>query len=86
VTQVSTLKDYRDVWYNTKAIANILYLSLARVKENYPARYNSDEGNHLLVIQPNNQVVFQQSVSRLYYHDTINRTVVMINTVGGNAG
>jgi hypothetical protein len=30
------------------------------------------------------QVVFQQSATGLYYHDTMNRAVVMVNTVSGN--
>jgi hypothetical protein len=53
VTQVGTLKNYGEVWYN--AIANIL--SLAGAKE----RYTSDEGNQFIMIQPTKKVVFQQS-------------------------
>jgi hypothetical protein len=65
-----------------KAIANIL--SLAKVKERYPVYYDSDNGNQFIVAQPTKQVVFQQSATGLYYHDTTNRAVVMVNTVNGN--
>jgi hypothetical protein len=34
--------------------------------------------------QPTKQVVFQQSATGIYYHDTTNRAVVMLNTVSGN--
>jgi hypothetical protein len=54
------------------------------VKEKYPVRYNIGEGNDFVVIQPRKQVVFQQSDSGLYYHDTTNRAVAILNTVGGN--
>jgi hypothetical protein len=59
-TQVGTLKNYGEVWFNPNAIANIL--SLARVKEKYSVRYDSDEGNQFVVVQPHKQIVFQQSV------------------------
>jgi hypothetical protein len=82
VTQVGMLKNYEEVWFNSKAIVNIL--SLARVKERYPVRYNSNEGNQFVVVQPHKQIVFQQSDSGLYYHDATDRAVVMVNNVGEN--
>jgi hypothetical protein len=82
VTPVGTLKNYGEVWFNNKAIANIL--SLAKVKERYPIHYDSDNGNQFIVAQPTKQVVFQQSATGLYYHDTTNRAVVMVNTVRSN--
>jgi hypothetical protein len=82
ITQKGTLENYVEVWYNAKGIANIL--SLEKVKQKYPVRYDSDNGNQFVVVQPKKQVVFQQSGSGLYYHDTMNRAVVMVNTVEGN--
>jgi hypothetical protein len=76
------LKNYGEVWFNNKAIANIL--SLAKVKEIYPVHYDSDNGNQFIVAQPTKQMVFQHSATGLYYHDTTNRVVVMANTVNGN--
>jgi hypothetical protein len=67
------------VWFSGNAIANIL--SLAKVKEKYQVRYDSDDGNQCVVIQPKKQVVFKQVASSLYYHNTTNRAVVMVNTV-----
>jgi hypothetical protein len=58
VTKVGTLRNYGEVWYNEKAIANIL--SLARVKERYPVKYDSTNGNQFVVIQPTKEVIFRQ--------------------------
>jgi hypothetical protein len=82
ITQKGTLTNYGEVCYNAKGIANIL--SLAKVKQKYPVRYDSDNGNQFIVVQPKKQVVFQQSGSALYYHDTTNRVMVMVNTAEGN--
>jgi hypothetical protein len=54
------------------------------VKQKYPIRYDSDIDNQFVVVQPKKQVVFQQSGSGLYYHDTTDRAVVMVNTMEGN--
>jgi hypothetical protein len=47
-------------------------------------RYNSDEGNPFVVFQTHKQIVFKQNDSGIYYHDTTDRSVVMVNTVGDN--
>jgi hypothetical protein len=60
--------------------------SLARVKERCPIKYDSTNGNHFVVIQPTKEVIFHQSQYGLYYHDTDNRAVVMVNTVADNGG
>jgi hypothetical protein len=54
------------------------------VKQKYPVRYDSDNDNQCVVVQPKKQVVFQQSGSGLYYHNNTNRVVVMVNTVEDN--
>jgi hypothetical protein len=76
---VGILKNYGEVWFSSNAIANIL--SLAKVKEKYQVRYDSDDINQFVVIQPKKKVVFKQSASGIYYHDTTNQAVVMVNTV-----
>jgi hypothetical protein len=43
VTLVGTLRNYGKVWYCKDAIANII--SLAKVKERYPVKYDSKQGN-----------------------------------------
>jgi hypothetical protein len=82
ITQVGTLKNYGEVWFSENAIANIL--SLSRVKERYPVKYDSTAGNQFVIIQPDKEVIFNQSSSGLYYHDTANRAIVMVNTVAEN--
>jgi hypothetical protein len=64
------------------AITNIL--SLSKLKERYPIKYNSSSGNQFVVEQPTKNVIFKQSRSGLYYHDTKDRSVVMVNTVKEN--
>jgi hypothetical protein len=54
------------------------------VKERYPVKYDSTNGNQFVVIKPTKEVIFHQSQSGLYYHDTENRAVVMVNTVAEN--
>jgi hypothetical protein len=51
------------------------------LKEKYPVRYDIDNGNQFVVVQPKKKKLFKQSASGLYYHDTTNRAVVMVNTV-----
>jgi hypothetical protein len=82
VTLVGTLRNYGEVWYCKDAIANIL--SLAKVKERYPVKYDSKQENQFVVVQPQKKVIFKQSPSGLYYHDTADRAIVMVNTVKEN--
>jgi hypothetical protein len=82
VTKVGTLKNYGEVWYFEDAIASIL--SLAKMSKRYPVKFNSVNGNQFVIIQPNKEVIFKQSKSGLYFHDTMNREVVMVNTVKVN--
>jgi hypothetical protein len=79
VTLVGTLRNYGEVWYCKDAIANIL--SLVKVKEQYTVKYESKQGNQFVVVQPHNFVIFKQSPYGLYYHDTSDRAIVMVNTV-----
>jgi hypothetical protein len=82
VTLVGTLRNYGEVWYCKYAITNIL--SLAKVKERYPVKYDSKQGNQFVVVQPHKKLIFKQSPSGLYYHDTADRAIVMVNTVQKN--
>jgi hypothetical protein len=79
---VGTLKNYGEVWFSENAIANIILLS--RVKERYPVKYDITAGNQFVIIQPDKEVIFNQSSSGLYYHDTANQAIVMVNTVAEN--
>jgi hypothetical protein len=77
ITEVGTLKNYGEVWYRNDALTNIL--SLSRIKERYPEKYDSIHGNKF--IQPTKDIIFKQSDLDLYYHDTANRAIAMVNTV-----
>ena len=82
VDQVGDFKNYGTVWYSNKAIANIL--SLSKVKKQYPIRYDSVGGNQFVVSTPRHDIIFSESDRGLYYHDTDNRAIVLVNTVQEN--
>jgi hypothetical protein len=82
VSEIGTLKNYGDVWYSNSEIANIL--SLSNLKERYPVQYASSTGNQFVVKQPTKKVIFKQSLSGLYYHDTGDRAIMMVNTIKEN--
>jgi hypothetical protein len=82
LSEIGTLRNYGDVWFSKSAIANIL--SLSQLKECYPVKYDSIAGNQFVVEQPTKNVIFQQTHSGLYCHDTKDRAVVMVNTVKEN--
>jgi hypothetical protein len=76
VNQVGTLKNYATVWYSDSAISNIL--SLSRVKKKFPITYDSKNDNEFHVIKSDKHVVFKESNSDLYYHDTTDRAFLML--------
>jgi hypothetical protein len=82
VRHVATLRNYGTVWFNEDGIANILSMSLVRKK--LPVRYDSVAGNQFIVSKLDKEVIFSASHSGLYYHDTTNRVVVLVNTVKQN--
>jgi hypothetical protein len=65
------------VSYSDSAIANIL--SLSQVKKKFPITYDSKNDNEFHVIKPDKHVVFKESESGLYYHDTTNRAFLILN-------
>jgi hypothetical protein len=84
VNQFGTLKNYGTVWYSDGAIANIL--SLSRVKEKIPITYDSKNDNKFHVVKPDKHVVFKESDSGLYYHDTADRAFLMLNANAATIG
>jgi hypothetical protein len=77
VNQVGTLTNYGTVWYSDSAISNIL--SLSQVKKKFPITYDSKNKNKFHVIKPDKHVIFKESESGLYCHDTTNRAFLMLN-------
>jgi hypothetical protein len=51
-----------------------------------PVKYDSTKGDHFVVSKPEKDVIFAASASGLYYHDTNNRSVVMVTTIKSNRG
>jgi hypothetical protein len=79
VNNVATLRNYGTAWFNDDGIVNILSMSL--VNTNFPVRYDSTTGDQLIVLKPDKDVIFAASSNGLYYHDTTNRAIVMVNTI-----
>ena len=81
---------YGPVWFDSRAIANVLSLKL--VKEKYHIQYNSDEKDGFVVTKPNGErFKFIQSSSGLHYLDMTNLdpdktvdTSLVVNTVAEN--
>ena len=77
-----TLKNYGDVWYDNKAVTNIL--SLANMVKKYRVTYDSAKGDRFVVHKPDSLVYFNRSKNGLYYHDTKQRDLCLLNTVKEN--
>ena len=65
----ANLNGYGRVWYDPKAIANILSLSHATSK--YRVVFDSEAVNCFRMMLPGRDVVFNVSTKALYYHDTV---------------
>jgi hypothetical protein len=82
VRHVATLRNYGTVWFNKDGIENILSMSL--FKKKFPVTYDSAKGDYFIVKKPDKNIIFAGSPSGLYYHDTTNRAVMLVNTVKQN--
>jgi hypothetical protein len=82
VRHVATLRNYGTMWFNKDGIVNILSMSL--LKKKFPVTYDSSKGDYFIVKKPNKNIIFAGSPSGLYYHDTTNRAVMLVNTVKQN--
>ena len=87
---VGDLPGHGPVWFDLRAIANVLSLKL--VKEKYHIQYDSDAKDGFMVTRPNRErFKFAQSSSGLHYLDTCNpdpsksaNTTLVVNTVAEN--
>ena len=82
VDYTADLNGYGRVWYDPKAIAKILSLSCATRK--YRVVFDSEAGNCFRMILPGREVVFNVSTNGLYYHNSVDRAIVLFNTVAEN--
>jgi hypothetical protein len=73
--------NYSDVWFDTKAITNIL--SLKNVREKFHVTYDSHSKGSFIVHKPNGiDTHFAMQANDLHYHeDTNNRQLKMVSTV-----
>ena len=76
------INGYGRVWYNPKAIANIL--SLYRATRKCQVVFDSEDVNCFRMMLPVREVVFNVSMEGLYYHDTVDRAIVLVNTMPEN--
>ena len=87
---VGDMPGYGPVWFDPRAITNVLSLKL--VKERYHIKYNSNKDDGFVVTKPTREKFkFIQSVSRIHYldtliHDTnkIGNTTLVVNMVKEN--
>ena len=88
--QKGYLPGYGVVWYDPKAIANIL--SLSNVSLRYRVKYDSEDGNRFVVtLKSGTEKVFELSKTGLYYLDAAaerarseTAATVLVNTVDDN--
>ena len=76
------LKNYGDIWFDERAITNILCLK--NMKKKYCITYDSAENETSTVHKPDELLHFVMHQYRLHYHDTKNREVTLIQTVQEN--
>ena len=87
---VGDLPGYGPVWFDPRAIANVLSLKL--VKEKYRIQYNSNGDDRFVVTKPTGEIFrFTESASGLHYLDAseceetkIENTTLVVNTVKEN--
>ena len=87
---VGDLPGYGPVWFDPRAIANVLSLKL--VKEKYRIQYNSNGDDGFVVTKPTGEIFrFTESASGLHYLDAsereetkIENTTLVVNTVKEN--
>ena len=46
--------------------------------------YDCAKGNQLIIVMTNKEVLFNDSLNGIYYHDTEDRDLVLVNTVEEN--
>ena len=82
VNKQGWLNGYGKLWYDDRAMTNIL--SLNNMKKKFRVSFDSKNGDKFIVHKPEKEVWFKNSSNGLYYHDTRNRQISMVNTVKEN--
>ena len=76
------LKHYGYVWFDERAITNILFLK--NIKKKYRVTYESSENGTFTVHKPDALLHFVMHQDGLHYHNTKNCEVILIQTVQKN--
>ena len=66
--QARTFKNYGDVWFDERAITNILFLK--NMKKKYRVTYDSAKNGTFTFHKPDAQLHFLMHQDGLHYHDT----------------
>ena len=80
--KIGHLKNYCDVWFDERAITNILCLE--NVKQKYRVTYNSSTDGVFAVHKPVQLLHFLMHKDGLHYHDTINCEITLVQKVQEN--
>ena len=80
--KIGYLKHYGEVWFDERAITNILCLK--NVKHKYQVTYDSSPDGVFTVHKPVQQLHFVVNKDGLHYHDTRNREITLVQTVQEN--
>ena len=67
------------VWFDNRCIENII--SLSKTKNMHRVMRNSAEGNQFIVVMLDKEVLFNESLNVIYYHDMEDFDLVLVNTV-----
>ena len=80
--KIEYLKFFGDVWFDERAITNILCFK--NVKQKYRVTYDSSTGGVFTVHKPGQQLHFVMHKDGLHYHDTRNCEITLVQTVQEN--
>ena len=82
VNRQGYLEGYGWVWFDNRAITNILCMN--NVKKRFKITYNSEQDDIFHVHKEDRIIDFVSSDNGLYYHNTKNRQMTMVNTIAKN--
>ena len=77
--KIGYLKKYGDVWFDERAITNILCLK--NVKQKYRVTYDSSRDGVFTVHKTGQQLHFVMHKDGVHYHNTKNCEITLVQTV-----
>ena len=80
--KIGYLKNYGKVWFDERAITNILCLK--NVKHKYRVTYDNSTDGVFTVHKPGQQLHFVMHKEGLHYHNTRNREITLVQTAQEN--